>query len=132
MFLSNFLLNCIKIAKSLGNIYLRAVKLYFWCPKQMNNNYLITLFLFFTMISRGQVGIGTTSPAASAVLDIQSSSNDKGIYSTPDDSQDKSNSIPATAIINCISSATTVVLDLKSISVGIGITNNTYVLIEEL
>ena len=26
-----------------------------------------------------QVGIGTTSPDASAVLDIQSSSNDKGI-----------------------------------------------------
>ena len=45
----------------------------------MNKNYLIPFFLFFNLILKGQVGIGTTSPAASAVLDIQSSSNDKGI-----------------------------------------------------
>ena len=55
-----------------------------------------------------------------------------GIYNTPDGSQDKSNSVPATAIVNCISSNTTVVLDLKSISANMGITNRTYVLIEEL
>tara|TARA_Y100000389_G_scaffold182088_1_gene198387 strand:- start:181 stop:432 length:252 start_codon:yes stop_codon:yes gene_type:complete len=45
----------------------------------MNKKYLIPLFLFFSIILKGQVGIGTTSPAVSAVLDIQSSSNDKGI-----------------------------------------------------
>lgn len=75
---------------------------------------------------------GLSSALSFQFVDNASDVGVKGIYSTPDDSQDRSNSIPATAIINCISSATTVVLDLKSISGGIGITNNTYVLIEEL
>lgn len=79
---------------------------------------------------------GKTNGAASTLsfqfVDNGSDVGVKGIYSTPDDSLNKSNSIPATAIINCISSATTVVLDLKSISGGIGITSNSYVLIEEL
>ena len=79
----------------------------------------------------GKTG-GLSSALSFQFVDNGSDVGVKGIYSTPDDSQDKSNSIPATAIINCISSATTVVLDLKSISGGIGITNNTYVLIEEL
>ena len=75
---------------------------------------------------------GASSDLSFQFVDNGSDVGVKGIYSTPDGSQNKSNSIPATAIINCISSATTVVLDLKSISGGIGITNSTYVLIEEL
>ena len=66
----------------------------------MNKNYLIPLFLFFTIILKGQVGIGTTSPAASAVLDIQSSSNDKGIL-IPRMTQAQRNAIssPATGLM---------------------------------
>ena len=75
---------------------------------------------------------GASSTLSFQFVDNGSDVGVKGIYSTPDDSLNKSNSIPATAIINCISSATTVVLDLKSISGGIGIASNTYVLIEEL
>ena len=66
----------------------------------MNKNYLIPLFLFFTIILKGQVGIGTTSPAASAELDIQSSSNDKGIL-IPRMTQAQRNAIssPATVLM---------------------------------
>lgn len=66
----------------------------------MNKNYLIPLFLLFTIILKGQVGIGTTSPAASAVLDIQSSSNDKGIL-IPRMTQAQRNAIssPATGLM---------------------------------
>lgn len=66
----------------------------------MHKNYLIPLFVLFTIILKGQVGIGTTSPAASAVLDIQSSSNDKGIL-IPRMTQAQRNAIssPATGLM---------------------------------
>ena len=65
----------------------------------------LTLFITFltVMISRpihAQVGIGTTTPDASAVLDIQSSSNDKGIL-IPRMTQAQRNAIssPATGLM---------------------------------
>jgi len=46
----------------------------------MINKLKFTIVLFILSITvHGQVGIGTNTPDASAVLDIQSSSNDKGI-----------------------------------------------------
>ena len=80
------------------------------------------------------MGKGTSGASAITFQFVDNGTNVGvvGSYSTSDGDQNKSDSVPATAIVNCISSATTVVLDLKSITANLGITNRTYVLIEEL
>ena len=66
----------------------------------MFRNIVLCLLLLFTIILNGQVGIGTTTPDASAVLDIQSSANDKGIL-IPRVTQAQRNAIssPATGLM---------------------------------
>lgn len=67
---------------------------------------LLNNFNFFFIVSiltisvHGQVGIGTNTPDASAVLDIQSSSNNKGIL-IPRMTQAQRNAIssPATGLM---------------------------------
>ena len=80
------------------------------------------------------IGKGTSGASAITFQFVNNGTNVGviGSYSTPDGDQNKSDGVPATAIVNCISSATTVVLDLKSITANFGITNRTYILIEEL
>tara|TARA_A200000159_G_C7323353_1_gene339818 strand:+ start:1869 stop:2096 length:228 start_codon:yes stop_codon:yes gene_type:complete len=67
----------------------------------MIDNIEHALLLFILSISvNGQVGIGTNTPDASAVLDIQSSSNNKGIL-IPRMTQAQRNAIgsPATGLM---------------------------------
>ena len=67
----------------------------------MINKLKYTIVLFILSITvHGQVGIGTNTPDASAVLDIQSSSNDKGIL-IPRMTQAQRNAIgsPATGLM---------------------------------
>jgi hypothetical protein len=67
----------------------------------MIDNIEHALLLFILSISvNGEVGIGTNTPDASAVLDIQSSSNNKGIL-IPRMTQAQRNAIgsPATGLM---------------------------------